>query len=187
MMQTRKIAEPIFFIKKDVVIVDTKPVIADEPLDVVLIDDHSDESIEEIELNFAENQNEFETPEQFWEWIDKLGWKDKSALPAPRWRYGSRENKRPNLCNLNIASLQGLKEHFWRYFNELKKVFEEKGVFGSLERELQEYEKNQVFSHIIAKGQIYYATIKSEPYFCGALVSKNKSNDDFDDFLKHIK
>ena len=181
-MAARRLAKPIFTIEKEDAVEQPKKHIAqEEAMDIVLINDHSDESIEEIELVFAANKNQFESPAKFWNWIDELKWKDI------RWRYSHHyRNNVPKLNDFNIASIKSLKKHFWKYFNDLKTLFEEKNVFGSLERELTDYEKNQLISHIVAKGQVYYATIMSEPYFCGALVSKKSSSDEFDDFLKYM-
>ena len=159
-------------------------------MDIVLINDHSDESIEEIELEFAENKDEFESPTEFWNWIDGLNWEDLSQIiNNGRHRKNGQKyrNVKPPFYKLNMASINSLKKHFWKYFNNLKAVFEEKNVFRSLERELDDYQKNKLLSHIVAKGQVYYATIMSEPYFCGALVSKNSANDEFDDFLRFMK
>ena len=189
MKTTRRIAKPIFFIAKKKGIVPPKPVMIDEPMDIVLIDDHSDDSIDEIELNIAGNNDQFKTPIDFWTFIDGLKWKDMAELPNPSYRnrWHRKENKNPPTGDFSMASWKSFKHHFWKYFNELKALFEEKGVFSSLERELNYFDQNKLLSHIIAKGQVYYATILSEPWFCGALVGKTTTQDDFDDFVKYLK
>jgi hypothetical protein len=186
MMATRRLAKPIFVIKKNVEPA-PQPKIIDEPMDIVIIDDQSDESIDEIELNFKGNIDVFLDPTAFWEKLDSLKWKDFSELPQPHNRWGQKQNKPLQFDEYSVASVTSFKKHFWKYLNDLREVFTEKGVFSSFERELNEYEQTQLLSHIVAKGQIYYATILSEPYFCGALVSKDKTKDEFEDFVKHIK
>ena len=177
MMRTRQLCKPIFSIEKKA---DTPKVqkTNNEAVDIVLIDDKVEDPVEEIELNFTGNKDQFTTAEKFWKFIDELNWRDRSQ--------GSRS--RPDAIEeLNVASLNSFKNYFWKYFDELKSVFEEKNIFDSLERELEEDEQNALLSHIIAKGQVYYATIMKEPYFCGALVGKFHRDDDFDNFIIYVK
>lgn len=185
MMKSRKLCKPIFFIEKKEVV--EPPHMINEPMDIIVIDDKINDPVEDIDLNFAGNTDVFETPDKFWQFIDLLEWRDLSQIPKRYNWQTTVNNKAPNFNELSIASVQSFKNHFGKYFNELKDLITEKGVFSSLERELTDQEQNALLSHIVAKGQIYYATIMSEPYFCGALVSKNKAHDDFEDFLKYIK
>jgi hypothetical protein len=176
MMRTRQVCKPIFSIEKKV---DTPPKVqkTNEAVDIVVIDDKAEEPVTEIEFNFTCNKDKFTTPEKFWKFIDEIGWKDRSQGRNDYLFTG----------DLNQASLKSFQKHFWKYFNELKEVFEEKHIFDSLERELDDDDQNALISHIIAKGQIYYATIIKEPYFSGALVGRTHSDDDFDDFARHIQ
>lgn len=175
-MRTRQVCKPIFSVEKKIE-TPLKIYKTNEAVDIVVIDDKAEDPVVDIEFNFSCNKDNLATPEKFWKFIDEIGWKDRSQ--------GG--NDHLFSVDLNQASLKSFKNHFWKYFNDLKKVFEEKNIFDSLERELDDDDQNALISHIIAKGQIYYATIMKEPYFSGALVGKTYSDDDFDDFARHIE
>lgn len=183
----RRLAKPIFSSDKNVTkIAAPMKQIIDAPMDIVLLDDE-DESVEEIELHIAGNVNVFDSPEKFWQHIDDMGWKDRSSLPKSRNRwYGRNVNTGPKKDSMSISSAEAFDKYCNKYYLELKALFEEKNVFESLERVLQDGETCQLLSHILAKGQVYYATIMSEPYFCGALVAKSPENDEFEDFYKYF-
>ncbi len=181
-MRTRQVCKPIFSIEKKV---DVQPKIQktnEQAVDIVVIDDKAEDPVVDIELNFAGNKDQFKTPEKFWKFIDELDWKDRST--------DDMKHKR-DICDLfdelNMASQKSFKDYFWKYFNELMEVFEDRGIFDSLERELEHDERKELISHIVAKGQVYYATIMKEPYFCGALVGKHSRDDDFVDFTCFLK
>ena len=184
MMRTRQVCQPIFRIEKKPVAPKVQK-IEDEPVDIVMIDDKTDDPVEDIQINFAGNEDKFKKAEDFWKFIDGINWRDRSQLPgsgSPMYKHN-----KCDISNLSVASTQSIKKFFWKYFNELKKVFEEGNIFDSLERELTDREKNELISHIIAKGQLYYATIMKEPYFSGALVAKSSTEDDFESFLHILK
>ena len=175
-MRTRQVCKPIFSIEKKA---EAPPKIQKkhEAVDIAMIDDKVEDPVTDIEFNFTCNKDKFKTPEEFWKFVDEIGWKDRSQ--------GT--NHCSAFDDINVASFNSFKKHFWKYFNELKEVFEEKNIFDSLERELDEKERDALISHIIAKGQIYYATIMKEPYFCGALVGRIPSDDDFYDFTQYAE
>ena len=174
-MRTRQVCKPIFSIEKK----EEAPQIQKkhEAVDIVMIDDKVEDPVEEIELNFTCNKDQFTSAEKFWKFINEIEWKDRSQG----------RNHCSSFDDMNMASMKSFQKYFKKYFTELKEVFEKKNIFDSLERELHEDEQNALLSHIIAKGQIYYATIMKEPYFCGALVGRTPNNDDFYDFTVYIE
>jgi len=94
-----------------------------------------------------------QSQEKFWDFVALLNWRDRSE--DPNFSTQSAANK---LLRLSISDRDRFRNWLNEFIDELIALIDEKGLFPNLGPE----QKRAFCSHIIGKGQIFYAMTVSD-------------------------
>lgn len=119
------------------------------------------------------NQKKLNKPEDFWEYIEKLEWKDKSD------ELININGKRRLLRSLLEDEIIEFKKQTEKYMEELRSHLILSGKYFVRASSDQEENKkiNAFLSHIIAKGQIFYSGVNDDPAFVDYIWDSSEYQD----------
>lgn len=138
-------------------------------------DQNSDSNLNlesKIESNLKNNKK-LKTEEDFWIYIDKLQWVDKSD------GYVSIYQKHSLLQSELGSEISEFKEKLDHYVNYLKLKYITQGhyfVKSSVDTE-QNKKINAFLSHVVARGQIFYSAVYDDPLFADYLIELSEYQD----------
>jgi len=112
----------------------------------------------------------------FWEIIDKIEWKDKSEGEIDFTVYNGKIRR----FMISDDSRRKFHELLNKYIEELREIYK-KYNHDIFNRPIDD--QDAFFSHIIAKGQVYYITMKEDPAFSLYLLDPVE----FQDFRKCLQ
>jgi len=115
------------------------------------------------------------TEVEFWEFITSIKWVNKTP--------GGSTRPRDVLKDSSPERKQSIKTFMEAEIAKLKDIFEESAVWHLTERDLNDNEKTALMSHIVARGQVFYVSMKKDPVFAAGLVGNTSNADAFLNFM----